>query len=111
MKYILLSWIVSLWIISSCSPEIDKQPYCVGDGGAVGMSYNKLRELPEEKLDMLPKEPKNKVKYYPVLLQSQSGDLMVSGTKFKSQEDALKYHGYKYFLITNIPELIEERDE
>lgn len=62
-------------------------------------------------------EPKQKVKYYPCLVKNK-GYFDFSGNKFKNNEDGIKYYkdsyseNYEFIrIITEIPELIEERDE
>lgn len=57
-------------------------------------------------------EPKKKVKYYPVLVKGENGDFYIS-TSFSSIDEAkLAFNSHTPIrLITEIPELIEERDE
>jgi hypothetical protein len=63
-------------------------------------------------------EPKKKVKYYPVLFHDKFNGYYISDLKFKSLELANRYRNssssvdYEVIrLVTEIPELIEERDE
>lgn len=63
-------------------------------------------------------EPKKMVKYYPALVKSKNGILKVSLDKFHCFDEAKLFH-YRFEnnslkalrLITEIPELIEEREE
>lgn len=59
-------------------------------------------------------EPKQKVKYYPALVKCNTQEYMVSVQKFKDEKEAEETNGmFTTFvrLVTEIPELIEERDE
>lgn len=59
-------------------------------------------------------EPKTKVKYYPILIKQPSDNkVLISNSKFKDLEEAkLNAMGVEIIrIVTEIPELIEERDD